>query len=256
MHSADKLLGITLSALCMTRYIGILVVPFCLIVVAFCPGSVRKRLVYFPAILAILVTVPISLFLWRNFSLIGSLTGSRSSFQYSYTDRIYQTLRTAGSWFYPIYLDFHKFLLAAAISICGIVLIVVGTSIRIHLDRKDLSLVVGLFLAIGLPLYLAVAQETGISYLDDRLLSPFAVPLMIAVALSLDAIVPILGRRPAIPLTASVGLLLVCIPASSMVFSLVSPSGLLASGDSQATALNSPNWLQSSAVLFSRTVPI
>jgi hypothetical protein len=183
---------------CLTRYLGVaLVISGALTLIAS-----RKRLLGL-AYAALSVT-PLGLWLLRNYSLTGTLTGNRTASGRELPELIREAAMTLGGWIVPV----SSLRIAALLTLlaAGVIL-----ALRSNFDRSDLPYVA--FAAVYLFMLIALAWAVAFDPLTTRLMVPLVLPMVILAARRVD-----LRKRG---LAGAMALLLVAGPALVTVRDLV-----------------------------------
>ncbi len=175
---------------CLTRYLGVaLAVSGALVLIAS-----RRRLLGL-AYGALSVT-PLGLWLCRNYSLTGTLTGNRSASGRELPELIREAAMTLGGWIVPV--SSLRIVALLTLLAAGVIL-----ALRSNFDRSDSPYIA--FGAVYLFMLIAFAWTVAFDPLTTRLMVPLVLPMVILAARRLD-----LRKRG---LAGAMALLLVAGPA-------------------------------------------
>lgn len=176
------LLSLSVALACLTRYIGVILILTGIVsIVAF--SRTRPRIRIGHVVLFLLISaLPIGLWVIRNYLLYGTFLGSRASSIFTFQENLGFAHSTVLSWYVPNSIAGHRSLLMLLSATIGFL---AGRSAtnnwsKIRTRLSDLRL---LLLVIIAYVGFLVVSSTIVAYdrIDDRLLSPVAVPITLLV---------------------------------------------------------------------------
>jgi hypothetical protein len=171
---AMLVLSIVTSAVCLTRYIGIVLFPVGAVILFSGIKHLRKKLI-FTAGWGLLSAVPLGIWLIRNWILTGTLSGSRAPATITLSENINLAGNTIASWFIPTGVEnlIPGWLLFVLFCIFVSAIFAVNIHKTIKSEKIDWPInTVLLFLIVYTITILYAVTTTGMDFLDDRFLSP------------------------------------------------------------------------------------
>lgn len=188
-RSARSFVLFTVSAAfaSLTRYIGVTLIltgALAILVLLRARWRVKAR----DAVLFLLLaSLPLVLWMARNYFVSSTFFGGRAPSQFSLGENIWFTANVLSSWFFiETILTRRIFVLAAIVCVGGIAVFVMA---RAAPRGQNFFTRVGgilLFIFIYLAFLIASATTTAFDRIDDRLLSPLVVPLILLFCLFLE----------------------------------------------------------------------
>ena len=182
------------AAACLTRYAGVALVASVAVVLAATHRTPFRRRIGATLVFVAIAMVPVAVWLLRNYLVSGTIAGARGASDSSLAENIADVIVTLGKWLIPLRNPQYGFALAvSAIPLVGMVVALgVGCCAlgRRHGIRAAVSLLNGrdpsLYVLICYALvYLAfivlMSTWVGFDRIDDRLLSPIFVPVVLAI---------------------------------------------------------------------------
>ncbi len=168
------LLAIVTSAFCLTRYIGVVLLPVGAIVLFYGIKHFRKKWIFtiFWGIVSLILP---GIWILRNHILTGTFTGVRPAAKVTFFENIQLTGNVIGSWLIP--LDFKNpvsgwlFFILVCIFILALFVFIAHKIIKSK-EFDWLLIIVFLFIFIYMATIIYAVTKTSMDFLDDRLLSP------------------------------------------------------------------------------------
>ena len=183
------LLSISVSLACLTRYVGIIIIPTALVSIFIFSKNNLKVKLWHLLFFILISALPISVWLIRNYFLSGTLFGPREISIYSYYQNIAAVFNNMLEWYLPEKIALSRPLLML---ICAIVAFIVGLEFRVVWEklRKYLStygpLMTYILIYTG---FLVISSRTAFwQIIDNRYLSPIFIPVTILLFLFAEAI--------------------------------------------------------------------
>ena len=165
---AGVLVGLATS----TRYVGVVLVAVGVVALIRAPGSVRARLGR-AAGFSVVALTPLALWLARNARLTGTLTGDRAAPHVTLGDQGWALIDALGRWWLPARIP-------PTPRLAVIALVFAGLAAAMVLERRTPRLTPGaLFVVLYVGALLASVATTAVDRIDDRLLAPLYVVVMI-----------------------------------------------------------------------------
>ncbi len=190
------LISVAASTASLSRYIGVTVIIAGAIVIAFSTKvNLRTRLVHLCAFLLISVA-PLAIWISRNYVVSGTPMGARSPSQLSFIQNLSSTFYTLPAWYLPSRVIQHRSTLAL---LCIAIVLVTTVAARTnwHSVKARLSLLAPalVFAATYILILLTLATITAHDRIDDRLLSPLYIPLVLLLFVLAESVVDLLRPR-------------------------------------------------------------
>lgn len=182
------LLGAISSLMPAIRYIGIIFIPLTIIIFFYLkPFSWRKNMVLIVSYL-VLSLIPFGLMLFRNYSISGSLFGRRGSTKNSILSNIDLSVEKIISWFLPESTVDSGLFFFIAILFFGFIMYrhFISKSKPAHVleQLKNRVAILIIFILVYLSAVIIVSSFRSIDPIDDRLLSPVYIPLILLFCIS------------------------------------------------------------------------
>lgn len=187
---------------CMTRYAGVTVIAAGALVMLLRRDRLWRKLGH-ACLFGFMASFPLALWLLRNFFLSGTFTGGRSPSQVTLTQNLGFTISTITEWFMPVSLlkEALKSGRALYIAVAVILVVICFLLAIIYVDnrRKNakgeavlpegwlirISPVI-LFTVVYIGYLVASASMVAFDRINDRLLSPVSVPLILLAFVVID----------------------------------------------------------------------
>jgi hypothetical protein len=248
-------LGLLVAAATLTRYAGVVLLPACIVALALSDSNLRRKL-YSSLTFSGAVLVPVVAWLVRNLAVSGSLTGNRPASGEGVARRVAEAAIVVAGWFLPRPITAHRLLLIAGCSVLGFLLLIIALGFRIalHDGRRVPAMVLCSTVVLGGPTYLVLAEHAGVSALDNRLMAPFAAPLMALLTLSIDACLdsyPLCRSTALRGCVAAVIAAWLVLPIYQTVHQIREPPGAGVNGP-----FNSPGWRRRADVTSARSLAL
>jgi hypothetical protein len=176
------LLAVITSAICLTRYIGVMFLPFGAILLFSGIKHLRKKLI-FTSIWGFASAILPGIWLLRNQILSGTLTGNRSPASTTLIKNIELAGNFIGSWFLPINSEktAHGRLFFILFCTFFSAIFAVNAYKIIKAKKADWPIMsVSLFLVLYITAIIYAATKKGMDLIDDRFLAP-AYPAIIII---------------------------------------------------------------------------
>lgn len=183
------LLSISVSLACLTRYVGIIIIPTGMAsIFIFSKNNLKVKLRHL--LFFILITaLPISVWVLRNYFLSGTLFGPREISTYSYYQNIAAVFNNMLEWYLPENIALSLPLL---VLICAIVAFIIGVEFRVVWGKAKKYLAVYGPLLTYILIYtgfLIISSRTAFwQIIDNRYLSPIFIPVTILLILFAEVI--------------------------------------------------------------------
>ncbi len=190
------LLSLSVSLACMTRYIGVVLILWGILVILFQRGgNVRKRLNH--AIIFTLISIlPLTIWITRNYVLSGTLFGLRAASINSLDKNLSYVFNTFLEWYVPgKIVDHRAVLILTGITfgfLAGMSLKGAGGTNKIMRLFKDPMVLFTIMYLTALVILSTVSAADGIG---DRLLSPAYVPLTLLLLVAFNTFVKGISER-------------------------------------------------------------
>lgn len=178
---------------CLTRYIGIAFIFSGIIGILFWSKGIKKERYLHTTIFTILSSLPICVWIIRNYILSGTFFGLRGESSYSIFDNISFYIQTIYPWFLP---KNYKGYLFLALFLLLIILIFIETKF-IKKVNKESTRVIGLILVFVLVYSVILITASTLKAYDpisDRFLSPIYIPIIFILFITFDKIIYWSGR--------------------------------------------------------------
>jgi len=180
-HGMWSLVVMTLSTAlaCLTRYVGVALVPVGLVAIVFASGTKLKTRLPRAVAFVTLSLAPLGLWLVRNYETAGTLTGVRGAAASSVAASAVATAGTMVSWYTfglvseLVVLAWLAVLTVRVLSSGAPTRRLIGSLRAVFVDR----LPVVLLLASYITVVLVTSGATELDQIDDRLLSPVYIPV-------------------------------------------------------------------------------
>ena len=168
------LLAVVTSAICLTRYIGVVFLPLGAIVLFCGIKHFRKKFIFtiFWSIVSVLLP---GIWILRNHILTGTLTGGRPAAKIKFSENVPLMGNVIGAWFTPLQPQNSVFGWLSFIILCVFILaIFVFIAYKIIKSKEFdwLLITASLFIFIYLAAMIYIVTKIGMDSLCDRLLSP------------------------------------------------------------------------------------
>ena len=168
------LLAVVTSAACMTRYVGIVLLPIGAVVLFFGIKHFRRKVI-FTSFWGVVSVLPFGIWLLRNRILSGTAMGARLPSSLTMLQNIKTAGDVIGSWF--ILQDPKEFTAGGLIFALFSIFVSAVSAVYIYKIIKSkeadwLIITVLLFLALYMTAIIYSATSTSMDFIDDRLLSP------------------------------------------------------------------------------------
>jgi len=180
-------LGVIVGLACLTRYIGLILIPYGILASVVSSDQRRAKLTHAAAFILIPLAM-LAPWLMRNYAISGTLTGARPAPTSPLVEVLQQTASGLAEWYYRIG-SLNPVL--ASITVAVIVLAVVAYFRSKYSQPVDVRLRIVSMLGPGFSVYYIVSLIVLASFfhfdrLGNRLLSPVFVPLLMIVFTVLD----------------------------------------------------------------------
>ncbi len=181
------ILGVVVGLACLTRYVGVLLVPYCLLALILSSDSWWEKFRKGAAFCA-LALVPLALWLARNYVLTETLTGNRQTSSFPVSDILGHTASVLADWYYH-FGPLDAFLATGTVAVIVLAaLSFIWSDFRrgkekFHTGRR--LLVTG-FAPYYIFCLVMMALITDFDRVSSRLLSPICIPLLVVVFSALD----------------------------------------------------------------------
>jgi len=171
-------LSVTLSTL--TRYIGVVLVLWGAFVIIFHHRDNFKNKITHLSIFTLVSVLPIGVWLVRNYTISGTLFGSRTPSSFTLFQNITYVFNALLTWYIPGFIRDHR----SALLLFGIVIgLIFGLNLKgIYQNAKSrLQLITPIVVFVAFYLTFLIISSTTTAYdaIGDRFLSPIYVPLTI-----------------------------------------------------------------------------
>lgn len=246
------LVSISVALACLTRYVGILLIPVGIINILLSYQASPRTKFWYWLFFVFISVVPIGGWLIRNHILSGTLFGPRASSIYTLSQNLSFALRTLLSWYIPRIVAERCSLLI----LCGITLIVLGcladSRVRQHWPTVKTS-----FPQMGLPVLFSIvyvgfliisSTTTAYDRIDNRLLSPVFVPITLVLLSVLFEILPSLTGKQL--LQRSTRFLRLITLVAWLAYSGAAAIVLISRAQNQGQGYNSLPWRSSQTINY------
>lgn len=194
-NETNKMLYLVLGAIfasfcCLTRYIGVALIPLGVLMLWLRNNKFDKKLFTEIIFYGSISAIPISAWLVRNYIILGSFTGTRYATTYGLIDQISATIGNLIRWFIPMRLaDFSTLIFSLLLIIIFIGALHCNLHIEFNLKKIDNwnILFYELFI-IFYTLFLIASYKSYWQPVDNRYLSPIYVPLVILLCIFLSRV--------------------------------------------------------------------
>jgi hypothetical protein len=181
------LLAAVTSAICLTRYIGVVFLPVGAIVLFCGIKHFRKKFIFtiFWGIVSVLLP---GIWILRNWILTGTLTDIRAVAKVKFSENIQLMGNVIGAWFTPLQPKNSVFGWLSFILLCALILaIFVFIAYRIIKSKEFdwLLITASLFIFLYLATIVYIVTKIGMDLLGDRLLSPVYPAIVICLGIFL-----------------------------------------------------------------------
>ena len=191
------IISVVSSLICLTRYAGVIIIPAGLISIIIWGKSTYKEKFGHSAIYLIITVIPSGFWIIRNYILTGTFTGQRALSSYTLTENIQFYFNTVLKWYMPVQLStvqlfLYTFILIA-VAFSGVVLI--------YKKRKELTITkqlgpMLLFILLYSGLILISSSTTAYDRIDNRILSPIMIPMVMLTFAVFDKILKFILKFP------------------------------------------------------------
>jgi len=258
--SSLLLLSLSVSFLLLTRYAGIILVPWAaLFIIFFNREGLKKRIAHL-ALFAVIASLPTGLWLIRNFGVTRSLFGPRTWPVFSFSQILSFGLKNVLGWYFPATITHHPWilLLVGAVSVIMIGFGLKGRwqGLKGKLTQNDPSVVFsiacGSFIVLYAGFVVVSARINYVSVFEGRIWSPIFVPLTFLIFLFARLAGQQFGKflDPRIVNSILIGAIAVCLiypVASTVSYS----ANLVAYGD----GIGGVAWMNSETIRYIRDHP-
>ena len=180
--------SISVALACLTRYIGIILILSGVIGILLRERSVTKEKIYHAIGFVLIASVPVGVWIIRNYILSGTLVGQRAESSYTLQTNLLFLFNTVLKWFAPVQFEAKTWLLliiAGTIFVLAVSYIIKGVKSEENNKYNDPIIIFVLLYSI----FLTVSSTTtAYDRIADRLLSPVYIPAIIIVFIFLDDI--------------------------------------------------------------------
>lgn len=249
--SSLLLLSMSVSLMCLTRYIGVIFILIGVVsILFFRRDSLRLKIGHLLLFMSV-ATLPIGMWTIRNYLLSGTLFGPRASSIFTLFQNLSFAFDTLLSWYIPRRISVHRSILML---LSGTIGFLAGLNIRGDWSKlKTLLSEIGpLLLVIIVYVGFLVVSSTTTAYdqIDNRLLSPIFVPttlLLLSLAFrmlqSLTQQWSLLKRVNILLPVAIIGIYLLIFPTKATILSITNAM-------SQGQGYSSESWRNSQTVQY------
>ncbi len=184
----DVLILAILAALaCLTRYLGVTLILFYFLWLAFLKIEFKRKL-YYGSLFTMVSAAPLLIWLYRNYQLTESLTGGRGEAGSDFINNVYQAVDSVSIWFLPVEIP-----AGARIILTGVPLILATAYYfrknfrRINSDGiAPVLLTQGGFAALYVLCLLVASSLVAFDPVHHRLLAPIYLPLLFSLVFAAD----------------------------------------------------------------------
>jgi len=200
-NSSFLLFAVAASLACLTRYIGVVITLTGLMIILFSGESKQPKKLAHSAVFVFITTIPLGVWIIRNYLLTNTLLGPRASSIYTLSQNLRFTSQILMSWFVPADIAKHH---SAIIFISATIGYIVGISWLNSWNKIKQAvhqlLPITLFVVLYLGFLMLSSTVTAYDKIDNRLLSPVFMPLCIHICFILDEIIVSFKKRlPKLP---------------------------------------------------------
>jgi Dolichyl-phosphate-mannose-protein mannosyltransferase len=194
---SNLLLFSTAAALaCLTRYVGIIIILTGTVSIFIWNGKTSKKMLRDLAVFIIITTLPLGVWILRNYLLSHTFFGQRAESSYTLFDNLIFIFNTFIKWFLPLGINELQLFVLAII----LFLFILTTIILIHKrNKKEQKLNQIAPILVFILFYSAIiaisSTTTAYDKISDRLLSPIFVPTVFIIFLALDNILKWLSKN-------------------------------------------------------------
>ncbi len=185
------------SLLCLTRYAGVIIIPAGVLCICMYGKRTLKVKIRHSAIYSAITFIPSGLWIIRNIILTETFTGQRAPSSYTLIENIFFYFNTILDWYLPVQINtmqlFFIILILTALGISGAVLIY-KREINSKVAKQLGPMLI--FIVSYSGLILISSSTTAYDRIDNRLLSPIMVPLVVLTLIVLDKTLKLILRFP------------------------------------------------------------
>jgi len=253
LESGDKgslgLLSVAAASASLSRYIGVtVIITGAIVVTLFGKQNARTKLVHLCAFLLISVA-PLAIWISRNYIVSGTPMGARSPSQFSFILNLNFTFYTLLSWYLPLQAIQHRWVLALLCIVIGFVTTIAArTNWKKVKARLSLLTPALIFAATYISILLTSATITAYDRIDDRLLSPLYVPLVLLLLVLAESSGNLL--RPRFSLKVAKPILLTGVATWLVYLAVVASRNITSSVVSGAGGYHTDIWKESETIEF------
>lgn len=185
------LLASSVALASLTRYIGVIFILTGLVSILLIQREVIRTKYSHIFIFLLVSTLPISIWVGRNYFLSGTLLGTRSLSLHPLGDNITYTIKTMMLWYFPDWIVENRWLLAPSFIIIFIGAVIVCNRMKISIIKllkpANSFIIFSLFVIIGyIGLLIFSSTTTNYDPINNRLLSPVVIPLTFLVLSAIE----------------------------------------------------------------------
>jgi hypothetical protein len=178
----------------LTRYIGVTLIPVVALQILITGKSFKTKISHL-ILFVILASLPLGLWLLRNYSLTGTLVGPRTSSIFTLERDLQLTRDTIVGWYFPEWMAAFRYLLMILIIAAGIwVALKEDRPYSIKSNFLQISPIVS-FILIYTAFLIISARLVAFDQIGDRLLSPIYVPATLILLFFVDGLFHWLSKR-------------------------------------------------------------
>jgi len=189
-------LSSSLALLSLTRYIGVMLILWgVLIIIVFYRNSLKSRIAHL-SLFTLISILPIGIWLIRNYVISSTLFGPRASSAYTLSQNLMFVFNSIVSWYVPSIIADHRptFILLGAVIGFFVGLSPKDSWQSVKVTLRQISPIVSFAIAYTAILVIS-STTTAYDQIDDRLLSPIYVPLVLFLLILALALVEPYRRR-------------------------------------------------------------
>lgn len=236
-----------------TRYLGIVLSALGLLVVAFSGRRGKMRLAADSIVFLLIALAPLAAWWIRNWQVTGTLMGPRATSSYTLPKNLSLALDVFLRWFFPGRMAEHRSLLVLVSAVIGYLLGTLGADFLARaLDTVKRGWPIISFAAIYLVALLLSASHVAFDQINNRLLSPIYLPVLIVVVSLIPALLAAARTRwpPRLSVVALIGAVLLIIGMGG-----ATGASLMNWHQHGAGGLNTDVWHQSELITYLRQHP-
>lgn len=215
------LLSILIVLLSFTRYIGITLAVLCIFSILFSNESNVKVKILHVVFLIVILVILLGAWLFRNHTISGTFFGPRSPSEYNFFDNIYLFFQGIYCWLLPGGIRYYsislKILFGVTIFISLIVILSVLYKLTNKGNWKNLKIVymrvnpIIMFIIIYTGFLLISSSTTYYDAINERLLSPIYIPMVLVLLVFIGWLTDIIGKRFSKKLINTILFTIVCV---------------------------------------------